>query len=106
MELNINEVITNMANAIKGSLSEDWSSVKNDVASFLTNRKNRLELLAKARIKGKIDDEFFLEILNDEKDMLVSELHSYALISKVMAQNATNAAIEVLNSAIKALVRL
>jgi len=106
MDFNINEVVTNMANAIKPSVSDNWNSVKDDVSSFLTDRKGRLELLAKMRINGRIDDQFFKETLGDEKDLVASELHTLALISKVMAQNAANAAIQVLESAIKVALKV
>jgi len=106
MDFNINEVIADMANAIKTTVSEDWNSVKDDVSSFLTDRKSRLELLADMRIKNEIDQVFFEKRLKDEKDMIASELHSLTLISKVIAQNAANAAIDVLTKAITSALKI
>ena len=106
MDFNINEVIADMANAIKTTVSEDWNSVKEDVSSFLTDRKSRLELLADMRIKNEIDQVFFEKRLKDEKDMIASELHSLTLISKVIAQNAANAAIDVLTKAITSALKI
>lgn len=106
MNFDINEVITNMANAVKGSVIEDWNSVKGDVTSYLNDRKNRLDLLAEMRISNEISDNFLQKRLADEKDMLISELHSIVLISKVIAQNAANAAIEVLTKAINIALKI
>jgi hypothetical protein len=106
MNFNINEVIADMANAIKTTVSEDWNSVKEDVSSFLTDRKSRLELLADMRIKNEIGQGFFEKRLKDEKDMIASELHSLTLISKVVAQNAANAAIDVLTKAITSALKI
>jgi hypothetical protein len=106
MQFDINEVITNMANAIKGSVANDWNFIKDDVQSYLSDRKGRLQRLADRRIKNQITDEFLAERLADENDMMVSELYSLKLISKVMAQNAVNAAIGVLTDAINAALKL
>ncbi|MCE3259486.1 MAG: hypothetical protein K0S12_1127, partial [Bacteroidetes bacterium] len=100
------EVLAEMLNAIKGSVKDDWKQVKDNANAFLTSRKSRLELLASLRIKGQITEEFFQMRLADEKDILESELHAIAILSKVGAQNAANAAIAVLEAAIKAALRL
>ena len=101
MEIDINEIIAQMAEAIKGSVEQDWIYVKDKAATFLEERKSRLELLASLRLTNQIEQKFFELRLQDEKDILESELHSLALITKVVAQNAANAAIEVLQNAVE-----
>ncbi|HEU0137405.1 MAG TPA: hypothetical protein VFQ50_08945 [Flavobacterium sp.] len=101
MEIDINEIIAQMAEAIKGSVEQDWIYVKHKAATFLEERKSRLELLASLRLTNQIEQKFFELRLQDEKDILESELHSLALITKVVAQNAANAAIEVLRNAVE-----
>ena len=104
MDFNINEVLANMLSAMKSSFGDDWGVVKETANGFIQSKKIRLERLAKRRLAGTIDQEFFLDRLEDEKDILESELHAIAIVSAVLAQNAANAAIDVLTNAIEALV--
>jgi hypothetical protein len=100
MNLDINEVLANMLNAIKGTVKDDWSVVKKSANNFIQSKKDRLELLANMRLIGAIDNDFFEKRLIDEKEILISELHSIAIVNKVMAQNAANAAFKVLEDVI------
>jgi len=104
MDFNINEVLAEMLSAMKISFGDDWGLVKETANGFIQSRKIRLERLATRRLAGTIDQEFFIDRLEDEKDILASELHAIAIVSAVLAQNAANAAIDVLADAIKALV--
>jgi|SRR5690606_11612715 len=106
MNFNINEVLAQMTAAVKKTLSDDWPEVKSALNLFLQNRKARLELLAEFRIKNTISADEFKSRLEDEKIMLESEMHVVAIISKSMAQKAANAAIQVLDKAVKALIPL
>lgn len=106
MSFDINETIGQMANAIKGSLQQDWSAAKDAVNTYLNNRKARLELLADMRIQGQIDDGFMKKRLADEEVILESELHSIAILTKAAAQHAANAAIDVLEKAITAAAKI
>jgi hypothetical protein len=105
MAFNINEVVAEMLAAIKSSVKEDWSIVKEPISGFLQDKKDRLELLTSLRIKKQISVEFFNLRLKDEKKILESELHAIAILTKVAAQNAANAAIDVLQSAVNAAVK-
>lgn len=100
MNFDINEVLSQMLDAIKGSVKENWKLVQEPANSFLQKKKERLELLASLRIENQIDQEFFLKRLESEKYILESELHAIAIISKAMAQKAANAAIQVLINSI------
>jgi hypothetical protein len=106
MNLDINEVLADMLNAMKISVKDDWSLVKKTANIFLQNRKERLELLATMRLAGEIDDAFLKKRLEDEKELLVSELHAIAIINKITAQNAANAAIQVLEKTVATLLKL
>lgn len=101
MNFDINEVTANMLSAVQGTLKEDWDLVKKNASIFIQNRKLRLELLTQMRIAGEISNDFFAKRLEDEKQLLVSELHAMVIINKVAAQNAANAAIKVLEDAVK-----
>jgi hypothetical protein len=100
MNFDINEILADMLNAMKETVKDDWSVVKKSANTFIQSKKDRLELLSNMRLIGAIDDDFFQKRLVDEKEILTSELHSIAIVNKVMAQNAANAAFKVLENII------
>lgn len=106
MTLDINEILADMLNAMKISIKDDWKIVKKSANSFIQNKKYRLELLSTMRLKGEISQDFFEKRMNDEKEILASELHSIAIIKKVVAQNAANAAIKVIEDIISTALKL
>lgn len=101
MNFDINTVISDMALAIKGEIGENWDKVKATANQFLQNKKERFALLAELRISGDLSQEKFKSRLNDEKLVAEAELNALAVISKAIAQNAANAAIGVLEKAVK-----
>ncbi len=101
MSLDINQVFADVVAAIKGEVKDDWSIVKDATNGFLLSKQGRIELLISLRMADEISDEFFKKRLADEKDILQSELSAIALISKVTAQNAANAALNVLQKAVE-----
>jgi thiaminase len=104
MKLDIDEILADMLSAIKGTVAENWKEVQSIANQFLQNKKERLELLAELRINGDLNQEKFESYLEDEKLVLEAELHAIAIISKAIAQKATNAAISVLEKAVKAII--
>jgi hypothetical protein len=104
MSFNINEVSSDMLSAIKGAVAENWPEVKSTAEQFLQNREERLTLLAELRIKGDISQVKFDSRLLDEKLILEAELNALAVLSKAIAQNAANAALEILENAVKAAI--
>ena len=106
MQLDINEILADMLNAMKISLKDDWKVVKKAANNFIQSKKDRLELLAIMRLEGAIDNDFFEKRLTDEKEILTSELHSIAIINKVLAQNAANAALKVLEDVITTALKI
>lgn len=104
MDFDFNELMADMASAFKSRLGEDWPQAKNTVVSFMESRKERLKLLTELRLEGEISQERFLSRLSDEKEMAEAELNTVTIISKVMAQKAANAAFEVVEKAIQAII--
>ena len=102
MNFDINEILADMLNAMKGTIKDDWSVVKKSANNFIQSKKERLELLVNMKFEGAIDNDFFEKRLADEKEILTSELHSIAIVNKIMAQNAANAAFRVLENVISA----
>ncbi len=101
MSFDISKVLADMLSAIKGEVADNWDEVKSVANQFLLNRKDRLGLLAQLRIDGELSQEKFESRLNDEKLIVEAELNAIAVISKVIAQNAANAAIDILSKAVK-----
>lgn len=106
MKFDINEILADMLQAIKGTIKDDWDVVKKSANNFIQSKKDRLELLATMRLAGAIDDAFFEKRLADEKEILIAELHSIAIVNKVMAQNAANAALKVLEDVITTALKI
>ena len=57
-------------------------------------------------LKDRPSKKSLIVLLADEKDILESELHAIAIIGKVAAQNAANAAIGVLQKAVDAVIKI
>jgi hypothetical protein len=104
MSLDINELLANMLKAVKGSLADDWVVAQQGVNMFIEKRKSRLELLIQLRVDNEVSQEFFMKLIGNEREIFESELHAIAIISKAAAQRAANAAIDVLQNAIKSLI--
>jgi hypothetical protein len=100
MAFDINETVAQMLGAVKTTVKDNWSIVKETANTFLQTRKDRLELLASLRLSDEISQEFFLKRVADEKKILESELHAVAIITKAVAQKAANAALDVLSKAV------
>lgn len=100
MAFDINETVAQMLGAVKTTVKDNWSMVKETANTFLQTRKDRLELLASLRLSDEISQKFFLKRVADEKKILESELHAVAIITKAMAQKAANAALDVLSKAV------
>lgn len=104
MNFDINEVIADMASAIENEVGESWNEVRSTANQFLNNRKNRLELLAELTIDGDLNFQQLELRLKHEKLLAEAELHVVAIITKVIAQRAANAAMDVLKAAIKTII--
>jgi len=101
MNFDINEVLADMLSAIKDIVKDNWDEVKATANQFLQRKKERLELLAELRINGELSQEKFESRLSDEKLVVEAELHAIAVISKAIAQKAANAAMDILEKAVK-----
>lgn len=104
MSFDIHTVIADMGSAVKNTVEDHWDEARSVTIQFLQNRKERMALLAQLRISGELSKEKFNSRLEDEKLILEAELNALAVISKAIAQNAANAAIGVLEKAVKAAI--
>jgi len=104
--MDFNEVLAEMAQAIKGVVKEDWSVVKSTANDFLQDSKQRWQLLVSMRLNNEISEENFKQRLKNEELIMESNLHAIAIITKAAAQAAANAAIAVLEKAVNTLLRI
>lgn len=104
MNFNMNEVLSGMLSAIQGTVTDHWDEVKSTANQFLQRKKERLKLMAELRISGELSQEKFESRLEDEKLILEAELNALAVISKAIAQKAVNAAMDILDKAVKAAI--
>jgi len=100
MTFDINSVLSDMLSAMKGKIDGDWDSVKFTANQFLERNKQQFKLLADLRISGDIPEITFQARLTDEKIFIEAELNALAVVSKTIAQNAANAAINALKIAV------
>lgn len=100
MSFEINTVLADMSSAVKDTVADNWDETKSVTIRFLQNRKERIKLLAQLRIDGDLSEEKFKSRLEDEKLILEAELNAMKVISKALAQNAANAAINALEKAV------
>jgi hypothetical protein len=105
MELDINEILSQMSVAIQGILKKRWNYAHDTVAEYLDDRKERLELLSSLRIKNQISQKDFQERVKEEKAILSSELHSISTIAKKTAEEAANAALEIFYGVISKVIK-
>lgn len=104
MSFEIDEVVGDMAEAIKGSLKQDWPDAKEAVKQFLDRRKERMKLIAELVLKGVLTTESAKPYLDIEKKLLEMEILGVSIITKAMAEKAANKAMKVLVDAVKAAI--
>jgi hypothetical protein len=105
-KFDINETAAQMADAIKGIVTDNWPEAKSVLSQFFERRKERLALLAELRIANDITEAQFESRLVDEKDVLEAELHAVAVITKAIAQKAANKALDILETAVKSAIKI
>jgi len=104
--MEINVVLASMMQAIKNNVGENWNTVKEKTNQMLENKKERLALLAELTINKELTFKQFQSKLEDEKEMIIAELHVTAILSKATAQKAANAAIDVLSTSVKTAIKI
>lgn len=105
MTFDINAVTADMLSAIKTTAGANIATVQTTAQQFLARDKERLQQLAELRITGEISQQKFESRLADEKLVVEAELCAITVITKAIAQRAANAAIEVLEKAVIAVIR-
>lgn len=102
MSFNIQSVFNEMLAAASDVLSAEWSKVKNCVENAFEDERDALKDIAQAYLGGEINEDEMKSQLEDEEEVLKAALLACKVAEKVAAQKAANAAISVLEGAIKA----
>jgi len=100
METEIDVLLDDMLSAIKNETGKNWGRVQGTASQILENAKARLELLTEFRLTNQITQKEFESRLEDEKHMLEAGLNAMAVLTKVVVQNAANAAFKVILKAV------
>lgn len=105
MNFDINTVIADMISAIKGTVVNNAGKIESAARLFLERDKDRLKMLAELRITGELTAEEFKSRLEDQKLVIEAELNALEVIAKAVAQEAANAAINVLEKAVEVAIK-
>jgi len=105
MNLDINNVIDDVLAAIKGTVVDNHDKVESVAKQFMIQNKETLILIAELRVSGELNDEDFKSRMEDQKLVLEAQFNALQVISKAIAQQTANAAIDVLEKAITAAVK-
>ena len=101
MSFNIEHAVNNMLNAASGEITDGWSDIKSCFERALHDEKDGIKDIIDAYEAGDLTDEDLESQLADEKIALETALLVCSVKTRVMAQNAANAAINALTAAIK-----
>ena len=104
MSFDINKVLTDMANAISEVVEGGAGDVTGAIKEILEAEKESLKELGKAKLAGEITQEVFDREIEREKKVVEAELLTIKIMTKVLAQKAVNAAIDVFVKAVKAVI--
>ncbi len=104
MVFDINKTMDEMFTAMSGKISDKSPEVQNCIKKALNDEKEALINISKARIKNEITDEDVQSHLDDEKIALEGALLACNVKAKEMAQSAAGASMNVLKSAIAAVL--
>ena len=101
MSFDINKILEEMIAAAREAVESDIDKIPANFAEIFNNEAQAFAALSAARIGKEISEEVFKKEIEREKKVIEAELLTVQIISKSLAQKAVNAAIGVLENAIK-----
>ena len=105
MSFNIEETGRDMLSAAAGILTGEWPGIQACVQKVFQDEQEALAAIASARLAGDIDDAEMTSQLEDEAATLTAALLVCQVKTKIAAQNAINAALKILTTAIQAALK-
>lgn len=104
MEFDLKDTIPKMLDAAKNSAAGEWKHSKEIINQFFNINQKQLKLISEQFIKGEIDENKFKYRLNELKEDIEMQTLTLKEAAKIAAQNATNAAFEVFEKSVKAVI--
>lgn len=99
--MDFEKVITDMLNAMKCEIGEDWSKAKGYIKQILENNKEDIKEITEYFLNGELTEEEYIEELKDNMKTFENELLVLNIMKKKTIQDAVNAGIDVLIKAVK-----
>ena len=106
MAFDIDQTLAGMVKAAAGVLGGEWPGVEACVNKAFQNEATALDAIAKKRLNQEITDEQMEEQFKFEKDALEADLLVCKVKTRIAAQNAVNAAANILSGAIKSALKV
>lgn len=102
--MDIEAILKQMAGAANEAVRDDVGEIGDYAKQVVDNEKSSLEELARARIKGDIDEGTFDHEIDREKKVVEAEFLALQIMTASAAQKAVNAAMETFRNAVKTLI--
>lgn len=102
--MDIEAILKQMAAAANDAVKDDVGEIADYAKQIVENEKESLEELARARIRGEIDDAVFDHELEREKQVVKTELLAVQIMTEAAAQKAVNAAMDAFKKSVKTII--
>jgi hypothetical protein len=99
--IDLNDLLGKMLQAAAAKAREKWPSIRDEVESELTELASIAVEIEKKKLEGEIDEHAAQALLDMQKTALETVLSGIAGQTKLLAEAAVNAAIDVARQAIK-----
>lgn len=105
MSFDFEATFESMVGAAQTELLEDTEQIRNQMKQILEDEKDRLKLIAAIKLDPTATEAEFDVALENEKDVLKNAALALEIQVRATAQQAINAAINVLNTALNTAIQ-
>jgi len=105
MSFDFQTTFKSMVDAAQTELLEDTEQIRNQMKQILEDEKDRLKLIAAIKLDPTATEAEFDVALENEKDVLKNAALALEIQVRATAQQAINAAINVLNTALNTAIQ-
>ncbi|MDR0970687.1 MAG: hypothetical protein LBM67_09150 [Lentimicrobiaceae bacterium] len=106
MNFDFGAVLAKMLTAMKNVFLADWGNVRATSEKFMQEHEESLQRLTDDRLNKRITEEEYEQYLRDEFTILEAQIKALKVVRTATTQKAINAALEVLERAIKGAITL
>jgi hypothetical protein len=97
----IDATIMEMMEAMKSASGNDWTRLRVAALHTLQSRKAQFNYLVVLRVNNEISGDYLLNMLEEEREMMLDELNAEIIISRDKLNEALRMAMKVLEKAIE-----